>query len=190
MKFESHLHCDNTAKQPVQTKGGKSIVNVVVCKHTNWLFSDSLRSITETVDRLRYITKRELNSVTEVIRSDQGGGEYLKYGLEELLEEIGAKHETSASGLSQQNGTTEKYIQDIMREVRTVLQDSGLPLSFWGEALKYCTFTKNRRPCYANPDNISPYETRYGKANTLLLEDATLWSSVHCHVSKERGTRQ
>ena len=96
-------------------------------------------------------------------RSDQGGGEYMNYGLSELLKEIGAKHETSASGISQQNGTAEKCIQDIMGDVRTVLQDSGLPLSFWGEALGYCTFTKNRRPCYSKPDNISPYEARYGK---------------------------
>ena len=72
-------------------------MNVLICKHTNWLFSDALTSITETADRLRYITKRELNGVTQVIRSDQG--EYLNYGLEELLEEIGAKHETSASGV-------------------------------------------------------------------------------------------
>ena len=114
----------------------------------------------ETVERLRYIIKRELNSKTEVVRSDQGG-EYLSYGLDELLDEVGAKHETSASGVSQQNGTAEKCIQDLMNDVRTVLLDSGLPLGFWGEALNYCTFTKNRRPCYSNPDNISPYEARY-----------------------------
>ena len=159
--FGTHLHCDNTAAQPVRTKGGRRIVNVAVCKHTNWTFTAALRSITETVDRLRYIMKRELKNKTEVVRSDQGG-EYLNYGLDKLLEEVGAIHETSASGVSQQNGTAEKCIKDIMGDIRTVLQDSGLPLSFWGEALNYCTFTKNRRPCYSNPDNISPYEARYG----------------------------
>ena len=49
----------------------------------------------------------------------------------------------------------------VTLEQRTVLQDSGLPLSFWGEALNYCTATKNRRPCYSNPDNIYPYTSRY-----------------------------
>ena len=144
--FGSHLCCDNTGPQRVQTRGGKRIVNVVVCKHTNWTFTAALRSVKETVERLRYIMKRELKSSTEVVRSDQGG-EYLNHGLDTLLDEVGAKHETSASGVSQQNGTAEKCIQDLMNDVRTALLDSGLPLSFWGEALNYCTFTKNRRPC-------------------------------------------
>ena len=159
--FGTHIDTDNTARQPVQTKSGKKVVNVILCRHTNWLFSAALSSIKESVDRLRYVIKRELNSVTKVVRSDQGG-EFLNYALDELLDEVGAVHQTSASGVSQQNGAAEKCIQDIMRDVRTVLADSGLPLSFWGEALNYCTFTKNRRPCYANPDNISPYEARYG----------------------------
>ena len=161
--FGSHLHTDNTARQPVETRSGKRIVNVIVCKFSNWLFSKALRTIKESVNALRYVTTQELHGKTEVIRSDQGG-EYLNYGLGDLLKEIGAVHETSSSGVSAQNGTAEKCIQDIMGEVRTVLQDSGLPLSFWGEALNYCTYMKNRRPCYANPDNKSPYEMRY---NTL-----------------------
>ena len=108
--FGSNLHGDNTSRQPVQTRGGKSVVNVVICKYSNWTWTKDLTSIKETVDRLRYITTRELKKVTKVFRSDQGG-EYMNYGLDELLEEIRVVHETSTTSISQQNGTAENVFK-------------------------------------------------------------------------------
>ena len=49
---------------------------------------------------------RHDTSATIVIRTDQGG-EFMNHDMDELVEAIGATHQTSASGDSQQNGRAE-----------------------------------------------------------------------------------
>ena len=161
-KFGQHLHADNTGDMVVNSRHGKKILCVIVDKFSGWIFVKPLRSKQESVDTLRYITRQELNGCTEMIRTDQGG-EWMNHNMGNLLETIGAKHETSCTQNSQQNGTAEKAIQDIMNDVRTLLDSSGLPLSFWGYAAKFAAFTKNRRPKITNPDSVSPYFLRYNR---------------------------
>ena len=68
--------------------------------------------------------------------TDQGG-EYLNVEMGKLMEMIGAKHETSASGVSQQNGRAEKAIQDVMGKVRVNLHDLCRGLDLWAEAANH-----------------------------------------------------
>ena len=126
---------DNTAKQPVATFYGEKVGNIAVEGWANWVFGQPLKRKNDTVERLRYVTIQELNKVTKRIRSDQGG-EYLNTELGELVKELGAVHETSASGVSQQNGAAEKCLGDIMGITRKQLSSAQLPLTFWGESFK------------------------------------------------------
>lgn len=87
----------------------------------------------------------------------------MNYEMGDLMEEIGAKHETSASGVSQQNGRAEKAIQDIMGKVRVGLYTLGRGLDLWAAAAKHVTHLMNRLPCFANEDAASPYFIRYGR---------------------------
>ena len=162
MAFGTHVHSDNTVTQPVQTFYGETVGNVCVERYANWVYGLPIKSKAKTVERLRYVCTQELHGKVNRIRSDQGG-EYLNKELAKLVEEIGAVHETSASGVSQQNGAAEKCIQDVMGMTRKQLAAAMLPMTFWGESFKYACFHKNRLPCYANPDNQSPYFMRFGK---------------------------
>ena len=160
--FGQILHADNTARQPVGTLKGQYIGNVVIDGYTNWNFGKPIKTLDESVKRLRYITIQILQKITQVIRTDQGG-EFMGYDMGNLCAHIGARQETAATGDSQQNSKAEKAIQDLMRMTRAALADSGLPLVFWGLAFNYAAFTHNRMPCMANPDTASPYFMRYGK---------------------------
>ena len=160
--FCSHLSADNTGPQPVKSRGGKSVLNVVVDHHTNWKFVEALFSKTESVQRLRYVIMQEGNNKTKKVRTDQGG-EYMNYDMGLLMKEANAVHETSASGVSQQNGRAEKAIQDIMGKVRVGLQSLSRGMDLWAEAAKHAAHNLNRMPCYANPDMASPFFMRYGR---------------------------
>ena len=160
--FGTHLSSDNTAEQPVQSKGGKKVINVTIDEYSNWVWTAAMRSKSCSVARLRYILEQDLKNKTVILRTDQGG-EFVNYELGELMQRVGAVHNTSGSGTSKQNGKAEKAIQDIVRGLRTCLRKPGLGLSLWAECLIYYTFIKNRLPCYANPDMKSPYEMRYGR---------------------------
>ena len=116
--FGSHFHGDNTAPQHIKTKGGKSIVNVVVvCKHTHWTFTKALSSIKETVARqakARYAYHNKGAAKGNQSLSIRPAN-VMNYCVDELLEEIGAVHETSATSIAitaKWNGR--KCIQDIM----------------------------------------------------------------------------
>ena len=159
--FGSHVHSDNTADQPVASIGGSKVLNVTIDEFTNWIWTAAMPSKAGSVDRLRNILHEKLQGRTMVLRTDQGG-EFLNYKLGNLLKELGAEHNTSASGTSPQNGKAEKAIQDVMRYLRTnMLKVDRLDL--WGECANYTTFVLNRLPNYANPDMKSAYEMRYGR---------------------------
>ena len=159
-KFGEVVHTDNTGEQPVRTYDGKRVGNVVVDEYSNWVFATPLRSKAESVQRLRYIIEQELDKQTKVIHSDQGG-EFMEVTMGQLCKDTGARQETSATQNSQQNGKAEKAIQDVMRDTRAVLADSGMALKFWGEAFQYAAHTKNRKPCASNSDFSTPYFLRF-----------------------------
>ena len=113
---------------------------------------------------LAQINNDHANYPTELVfrlHSDQGG-EFMSIAMGRLCTEFGLTHETSSTQDSPQNGTAEKAIQDIMRDTRAALAQSGLSLGFWGLAFEYAAISKNWRPCASNPDMASPYYMRYG----------------------------
>ena len=89
--------------------------------------------------------------------------EYMNYEMGDLMQKINARHQTAASGVSQQNGRVEKAIQDIMGAVRVSLHSACRGLDLWAEAAGHAAYHLNRMPCYANPDMASPYYMRYGR---------------------------
>lgn len=160
--FGQHLCGDNSASQPVQTPGGATVANVVLCRYSNWVWGTPLKSKADSVSRLRYILMQILSGDCEIFRSDQGS-EYVNYDLGALMEEAGCVHETSCAGDSPQNGAAEKCIRDLFDAVRTSLADSNSSLNKWGEALNHACVHHNYLPCYANEDCKSPYAMRYGR---------------------------
>ena len=136
--FGTHLSSDNAGPQPVRSVGGSLYLNIIIDHHTNWIWVKGLKKKSESVAHLRYVAMQELNGVTIVIRTDQGG-EFMNHDMGELVSVIGATHQTSASGDSQQNGRAEKAIQDIMAMVRVFLCALCRGLDLWMAAAKHET---------------------------------------------------
>ena len=171
----------------MRSRGGKKILHVAICHYSNWKFAKGLRSKSRSVEHLRYIAVQEAKSKVKVIRTDLGG-EYMNLEMGKMLEAIGAKHETSASGVSQQNGRAEKSVQDVMGKVRINLQTLCRGLDLWAEAANYAVYHLNRMPCYSNPDMASPYFMCYGRHPNYKELATTIRTSLHSNVPEEKDT--
>ncbi|KAJ9545006.1 hypothetical protein OSB04_024713 [Centaurea solstitialis] len=81
--------------------------------------------------------------LTKVIRSDNGT-EFKNSTIKEYLTSVGITHNFSAPKTPQQNGVVERKNRPIVEVARTMLNASGLPLTFWAEAVSIACYTQNR----------------------------------------------
>ena len=58
----------------------------------------------------------------------------------------------------QQNGKSERYIRTLVEGGQALLADSGLPMSFWLDAMLTRQYLINRLPTSTLPSNITPFE--------------------------------
>lgn len=58
----------------------------------------------------------------------------------------------------QQNGKSERCIRTLEEGGQALLADSGLPMSFWLDAILTCQYLINRLPTSTLPPNITPFK--------------------------------
>ena len=90
----------------------------------------------------------------------------------------------SAPYTPQSNGVAERMNRTLIESVRTTLLQSGLPKSFWAEALANAIAVKNRIP---RDDGKSAYEALTGtKPHIERFKPFGCLSIVHLHESKRK----
>ena len=93
---------------------------------------------------------------------------------------------------SHQNGIAERSIQTTEQCTRSMLHEADLPVEFWDEAAKTCTYLKNLVPTTTNDDIRSPTQIYTGK--TPSIDHIRVWG-CKCYAfvnpdSHPPGTRQ
>ncbi|KAJ9542808.1 hypothetical protein OSB04_029314 [Centaurea solstitialis] len=83
------------------------------------------------------------DSQIKVLRSNNGT-EFKNAVVEEYLASVGITHNFSAPRTPQQNGVVERKNRTLVEAARTMLNASGLPLTFWAEAVSAACYTQNR----------------------------------------------
>ncbi|KAL0415516.1 UNVERIFIED_CONTAM: Retrovirus-related Pol polyprotein from transposon TNT 1-94 [Sesamum latifolium] len=81
----------------------------------------------------------------KVLRTDNGL-EFCNQNFTELCNEFGIKRHKTNPYTPQQNGVAERMNRTLLNKVRCLLISSGLPKSFWGEALLTAAYLVNRSP--------------------------------------------
>ena len=125
-----------------------------------------LHERTQSIDVLETFiseVERQLNRKVKVIRSDRGGEYYGKTSevgqipgpFKKLLESKGCAQYTMP-GSPHQNGITERRNCTLMEMVRSMVNDSSVPVSLWMYALRTAAYILNRVPSKAVPK--TPYE--------------------------------
>lgn len=89
------------------------------------------------------------------LRSD-GGGEYMSGSFQEQLRREGTFHETTTADTPEQNRLAEQMRQTLATNSVAMLIDSGMPKTYWKEAMSFATYIAARSPA-SGLKGKSPY---------------------------------
>ena len=136
----------------VVTDDYSRFVHVFLLKHRSDAF--------KTYKRWHTKMATQFNRNLAFIRCD-GAKEFNSKEFNDFLDKCGTTRELSFPESHQQNGVAEAKNQKLQYKLRTLLSDSGLDSSFWGEGVKYLEYTINRT--YSSVTKCTPFERWYGR---------------------------
>jgi hypothetical protein len=90
------------------------------------------------------------------------GGVFTSVEFESYCADCGVERQHTTPYMPQQNGVVEWRNQTVVAMVRSLLQDRGMPATFWGEAVVTAVYILNRAPTKA-VDVMTPYEAWHGR---------------------------
>ena len=83
-----------------------------------------------------------------------GGGEYISNEFKQFLKDYGIVHRITVRDSPEQNGVSERLNRTLGNMVRCLLIQSGLPKSFWAEAMATACYLRNLCPSRAIGNQI------------------------------------
>jgi hypothetical protein len=95
-----------------------------------------------------------------VLRTDNGG-EFTSVEFKSYCADRGVERQHTAPYTPQQNGVVKRRNQTVITMARSLLKASGMPATFWGEAVATAVYILNRAPTKA-VDGMTPYEAWHG----------------------------
>jgi len=154
------LHMDTCGPFPTLTPQKHSSFLASLDDCTQYGFTDLHQRKSQSYDSFRR-NEAALELVTghriRAVRCD-GAPELCHGRLGDHLRDRGIAVQVTAPYAHQQNGRIERYIRTLVDGMQTLLADSGLPFSFWGDALSTTRYLRNRLPSSVLPANVTPYE--------------------------------
>nr|CAH66391.1 OSIGBa0134J07.9 [Oryza sativa] len=158
------VHTDIVGKVPTMSEGGNWYFITFIDDYTRmiWVYFLKEKSAAlETFKKFKVMVENQSNRKIKVLRSDQGG-EYISKEFEKYCENAGIRRQLTTGYSAQQNGVAERKNRTINDMANSMLQDKGMPKSFWAEAVNTAVYILNRSPTKAVP-NRTPFEAWYGK---------------------------
>ena len=134
----------------------------------------------------RAMVEKQSSKQVKILRSD-GGGEYISKEMRSHLAEEGIVQEFTMPYTPQQNGVAERFNRTLVEGVRAMLQSSGMPKGFWGEAALCFNHTHNRSPTTSLKNDVTPLEAWSGvKPSVYHLRAFGCKVSVHIPEQKRK----
>ncbi|KAD2392703.1 hypothetical protein E3N88_39680 [Mikania micrantha] len=140
------LHMDLFGPVKVMSMAKKKYCLVVVDDYSRFVWTFFLHSKDEVAKSIihfvLYVEKQHSLPV-KCVRSDNGT-EFRNHILDEFYLSKGIKRQYSIPRTPEQNGVVERKNRTLIEAARTMLADSGLPLTFWAEAVNTACYVQNR----------------------------------------------
>lgn len=156
------LHTDVCGPIRPDTAGGSQYFMTVIDDFTRYSFVKLIARKSEVAGSLKdYINLVETQTGNKVkaLRSDNGG-EYTSKVLDGFLQDKGIIHQFSLPYTPQQNGIAERLNRTLLDKAIPMLEQSGLPLKHWGDAIMTANCIRNISPTATS--TITPYEAFFG----------------------------
>ncbi|GJZ97477.1 retrotransposon protein, putative, ty1-copia subclass [Tanacetum coccineum] len=123
-----------------------------------------IHEVFETFKVFKNEVKNQLGKTIKALRSDQGG-KYISQEFKYYLKACGIIQELTPPYTSQHNGVSKRRNRTLLDMVRSIMNLTTLPLSFWDYALESATRILNMVP--TKKVDKTPYELWYGKVPNL-----------------------
>ncbi|KAF5387622.1 hypothetical protein D9615_000717 [Tricholomella constricta] len=149
----------------VKTTGGKSYM-MLACDQggagvKGWFLADKTMETTGAVLESYHVeSERQTGEKLLAVRTDEGT-EFVNSTWSAYTTKFGIKHETTAPHSSAANGVVERMNRTILDRGRSMINDSGLPAHYWGEAMATAIHVSDFIPSSRHVGK-TPHEIREG----------------------------
>jgi transposase InsO family protein len=140
------LHTDLFWPTTYKSLGGNLYYLVIVDDYLRYTWTFFLHDKSEVAACFKKFANRAQNEFEvkiKKIRSDNGK-EFDNTNIETYCDEVGIKHEVSATYTSQQNGVVERKNGTLITLTRTMLDEYNTPQELWAEAINTACYASNR----------------------------------------------
>lgn len=149
--------------QNVSIGGSRYFVSFIddYTRYSHVYFVNEKCDVFDVFKEFNALVSNQTGQTIKVLRTD-GGGEYVSGEFEAYLKSHGIQHQLTTRYTPQQNGVAERYNRTICELARALVIDSGLPKSFWAEAVSTAVYVWNRAPTTAHKNEATtPYQKWY-----------------------------
>ena len=153
------VHTDLCGPMRTQSVGGARYFLTFIDDYSRWCHVYFLRTkdqVTNVFVEYKNLVEKQTGCKIKELQSDNGG-EFLNKKMSEILKAAGIHQRLTVSHTPQQNGVAERKNRTLVEAARCMLLQSGLPRSFWAEAVSTANYVRNRCTTKAIP-NGTPYE--------------------------------
>ena len=162
------VHSNVWGPASVESLGGARYFVTFIDDHSRKLLVYYLKHKSEvfaTFKKWKLEVENQSGRKIKCLLSDNGG-EYESTEFKLFCEEMGIRRQRTVAGTPQQNGTAERMNQTLCNRARSMLVHSGLPKSFWAEAVTTAAYLINMCPSVPLDFKI-PQEVWSGKEANL-----------------------
>ena len=121
----------------------------------------------------------------KILRDDKGG-EYMSNAFLQFTTSCGIERQHTVRARPQQNGVAERANRLLSEHLTTMLDESGLPNTFWGEALAALVHVWNRCPTDAIK-NATPYKL-WNRIKPDVSHLQVWGCTAYVHIQKDKRT--
>jgi transposase InsO family protein len=139
------LHMALFGPTTYKSLGGNLYCIVIIddySRHT-WVFFSHDK--TKVIAYFRKFAKRAQNEFDVKIKKirSNNGKEFVNTNIKEYYDEVGIKHEVTATYTPQQNGVVERKNRTLITLARTMLDEYNTPQDLWTEAINTACYASN-----------------------------------------------
>lgn len=158
------VHSDLCGPMRTESNGGRFYFMTFIDDCTRYCEVMFLRQKSDALaafKEFKAAAEKRTGQQVKSLQSD-GGGEFVNAEFNNFLKDCGIQKRTSVPYTPQQNGVAERKNRTLMEMARCLLIQSGLPNSFWAEAVRTACYLRNR--CVSRSlDGKTPYELWWSK---------------------------
>ncbi|KAD3640062.1 hypothetical protein E3N88_29285 [Mikania micrantha] len=140
------LHMDLFGPVQIMSMAKKKYCLVIVDDYSKFVWTFFLHSkgeVAKAIMNFVLFAEKQYSIPIKCVRSDNGT-EFRNHLLDEFYLSKGIQRQYSIPRTPEQNGVVERKNRTLIEAARTMLADSGLPLTFWAEAVNTACYVQNR----------------------------------------------